>query len=162
MAKTPIKLATWLAAFGLFFVSVDALTAPTNETETLKQLERDWSAATVRKDPSVVERLLANDYVGTDGRGILSTKADEIQEATAPDPAAPPPLTRVVAEEMTDLSVRIYDKVAIINGRTVQQIERAGVKGEVQFRRTTVWVKRSGRWQCVSFHGSRIQTPPAK
>jgi len=152
---------TLIATLNLAFAAI-AAAAPAKDIETLIQLERDWSAATVRKDPSVVERLLANDFVGTDGRGIMSTKADEIQEATAPDPAAPPPLQRVVAEEMTDFSVRIFDAVAVVNGRTIQQTERAGVKGEVQFRRTTVWIKRSGRWQCVSFHGSRIQNPPAK
>ena len=159
---TKSQFFTLFATFNFALAIVDVSAAPANEIEALKQLERDWSAATVRKDPSVVERLLANDFVGTDGRGIMSTKADEIQEATAPDPAAPPPLQRVVAEEMTDFSVRIFDAVAVVNGRTIQQTERAGVKGEVQFRRTTVWIKRSGRWQCVSFHGSRIQNPPGK
>jgi ketosteroid isomerase-like protein len=162
MARTKKQSMTQLATLTFAFACIEVFAAGASESEALKQLERDWSAATVRHDPSVVERLLADDYVGIDGRGIVSTKADEIQEATAPDPTALAPPLRVLAEEMTDLAVRIYGDVAIINGRTVQQTERAGVKGEVQFRRTTVWVKRGGRWQCVSFHGSRIQTPPAR
>ena len=123
-----------------------AWSAGQKDSEALKQSERDWSAATVQHDPSVVQRLLADDYVGTDGRGIMSTKADEIDEAREHPPEGPAPV-RVVAEEITDMTVRFYGDVGIVNGRTVQQTERAGVKGEVQFRRTTVWEKRKGSWQ---------------
>ena len=149
--------ATTLVAIGL--VSA-AWSADKNDSEVLKQLERDWSAATVRHDPSVVQRLIAEDYVGTDGRGIMSTKADEIDEAT--EHAGEPLATKVLSEEITDMTVRFFSDVGIVNGRTIQQTERAGVKGEVQFRRTTVWVKRNGGWQCVSFHGSRLLSPPTK
>lgn len=162
MNSTQKQFMTRLAMLILAMTCIDAFAAGASESEVLQQLERDWSAATVRHDPSVVERLLADDYVGIDGRGIIETKADEIEAATAPDPSAPAPLSRVLAEEMTDFTVRIYGDMAIVNGRTVQQVERAGVKGEVQFRRTTAWIKRSGRWQCVSFHGSRIQQPPTR
>ena len=66
----------------------------------------------------------------------------------------------MTAEEIKDMTVRFYGDVGIVNGHTVQQTERAGAKGEVQFHRTTVWVKRRGAWQCVSFHGSRLVNPP--
>jgi ketosteroid isomerase-like protein len=128
--------------------------------KTLTQLELEWSKATVEHTPAVVERILADDFVGTDGRGILSTKADEIAEATAPDPNKPP-LTRVIEETITDMRVRVFGNFGIVNGRTIQTTGRAGTQSEVQFRRTTVWVKRGSRWLCVSFHGSRILNPPA-
>jgi hypothetical protein len=41
--------------------------------------------------------------------------------------------------------------------------ERARFKGKEiapRYRRTTVWVKRDGRWQCVSFHASRMAEVP--
>ncbi|HTE41112.1 MAG TPA: nuclear transport factor 2 family protein [Steroidobacteraceae bacterium] len=137
-----------------------AWSAGDKDAEALKQAERDWSAATVKHDPSVVQRLIAEDYVGTDGR-VFSTKADEIEEAKEHAPEGPL-AARVIAEEIADLKVRFYDDIGIVNGRTIQQVERAGVKSEVQFRRTTVWVMRQGVWQCVSFHGSRLLNPPAK
>jgi ketosteroid isomerase-like protein len=113
-------------------------------------------------DPSVVERLLADDYVGVDGRGIFSNKADEIKEASAPDASAPPPLFTVTNESVTDFRVRVYGDTAIVNARTVQQqVDKSGTQREVQFRHTNVWMKRHSRWQCVSFHGSRILVPVA-
>src|SRR5215510_8366170 len=101
--KQFLTLALWSV-----LASANAFAADSKEMEALKQLERDWSAATVRHDPPVVERLLADDYVGIDGRGITTTKADEIAEAKGPDPSLPPPVTRVTAEEMVDLTVRLY------------------------------------------------------
>src|ERR1044072_2917085 len=35
----------------------------------LMQMEHDWSAAYLSHDVSVVDRLLADDFIGTDGRG---------------------------------------------------------------------------------------------
>ena len=49
--------------------------------ERVAQLERDWSAAFLRHDIATIDRILADDYVGTDGRGIVTNKAQELEEA---------------------------------------------------------------------------------
>jgi ketosteroid isomerase-like protein len=123
-------------------------------------LEHDWSAAYLKHDVATIDRLLAEEYVGIDGRGIITNKAQEIEEAKAPRPGAPPPPFTVLDESVTDMKVRLYGNVAVVNGRTTERIESKGKESSIQYRRTTVWVKRQGRWQCVSFHGSRIIDPP--
>ncbi len=128
--------------------------------QRLVQLERDWSAAFLRHDTATIDRILADDYVGTDGRGIITNKAQEIEEAKAPRPADPSPPFVILDETVTDLKVRIYGDVGVVNGRVIEKIKSRGKESEIQYRRTTVWVKRQGRWQCVSFHGSRILEPP--
>ena len=121
----------------------------------LVNAEQEWSAAVLRHDPAVVSRLLADDYVGIDGRGIVSTKDDEVREA-APAPAGSAPDWTITGEEVVDLSVRLYGDIAVVHGRVIEQVQEKDKKGTVQYRRTTVWARRDGRWQCVAFHGSRI------
>jgi ketosteroid isomerase-like protein len=125
------------------------------------QLERDWSAAFLRHDLATIDRILADDYVGTDGRGIITNKAQELEEARAPRPGDPSPPFVILEETVTDLKVRTYGDTAVANGRVIEKIKTKEGAAEIQYRRTTVWVNRRGRWQCVSFHGSRILSPPA-
>lgn len=126
----------------------------------LMQLERDWSAAYLKHDTATIARILADDYVGIDGRGIIMTKSQEIDEAREPGPRDSPPPFVILDESVTDLKARVYGDVAVVNGRVIEKIRSQDKEGEIQYRRTTIWVKRQGRWQCVSFHGSRILEPP--
>jgi ketosteroid isomerase-like protein len=127
--------------------------------QELIQLERDWSLAVMKHDTATIDRILADDYVGIDGRGIITTKAQEIEEAKAPKPGAPSPPFLVLDETVSDMKVRTYGNVAVVNGRVIEKIRANEKESEIQYRRTTVWAKRDDRWQCVSFHGSRILEP---
>jgi len=124
----------------------------------LMQMERDWSAAFLKHDTATVERILADDYVGTDGRGVLTDKAAELREVAAPAPGAPPAWV-VLDEQVGDMKVRVYGDAAVVTGVVTERVRFEGDESTVRYRRTTVYVKRAGRWQCVSFHGSRILEP---
>ena len=130
--------------------------------QQLMQLERVWSAAYLQHNTDLIERILADDYVGIDGRGMVTSKADEIADAMGPVPGAPPAVFTVLDDTVSDMNVRLYGATAVVNGRTTEKIQPIG-RGiqTIQYRRTTVWVKRQGKWQCVSFHGSRILEPTA-
>ena len=127
--------------------------------QELTQLEKDWSAAVLKHDTATIDRILADDYVGIDGRGIITTKAQEIEEAKPLKAGVPGPPFMVLSEMVTDMRVRSYGDFAIVNGRVIEKIDRNGRETKIQYRRTTVWAKRDDRWQCVSFHGSRIREP---
>ena len=127
--------------------------------QELTQLEKDWSAAVLKHDTATIDRILADDYVGIDGRGIITTKALEIEEVRPLKAGDSGPPFMVLSETVTDMKVRSYGDFAIVNGRVIEKIDRNGQEAEIQYRRTTVWAKRDGRWQCVSFHGSRIREP---
>jgi ketosteroid isomerase-like protein len=154
---------TLKAVLVLFAICVAAgsQTKDDKVAQTLMQLERDWSAAFLKHDTAIVDRIVADDYVGIDGRGIITNRAQEIEEVKAPKPGDPAPPFVILDESVTDMQVRTYGNVAVVNGRVIEKIKTADVEPkEIQYRRTTVWVKRQGRWQCVSFHGSRILEPP--
>ena len=161
MKKVP--LAGLLLFLICFLANGQAKTKPapnTKHAETLMQLERDWSAAYISHDTTIAERIIADDYVGIDGRGIVTTKAQELDDVRGPAPGIPPPPVLTLAESVVDMKVRVYGDVAVVNGRVIEKVRTKTKDAEVQYRRTTVWVKRQGRWQCVSFHGSRILDPP--
>ena len=139
------------------------LTSSAQRTKTeleLMMLERAWSAAYLQHNTDLIERILADDYVGIDGRGMVTNKADEIADAKGPLPGAPAASFTVLDDTVSDMSVRIYGATAVVNGRTTEKIQPTeGGTRTIHYRRTTVWVKRQGKWQCVSFHGSRILEP---
>lgn len=128
--------------------------------QELMQMEHDWSAAVLKHDTAVVARILADDYLGIDGRGIMTTKADELEEAKAPAPGAPLPERLMLEETISDMKVRVYGDTAVVTGISNEKISFKGNQTLIRYRRTTVYVKRQGKWQCVSFHGSRIIEPP--
>jgi ketosteroid isomerase-like protein len=128
--------------------------------QELMQLERDWSAAFLKHDVAAASRILADDYIGIDGRGIMTDKAAELEEAKPPAPGTPQPDFLIQDETISDMNVRLYGDTAVVTGISNEKVLIRGKETFIRYRRTTVYVKRQGRWQCVSFHGSRILEPP--
>ncbi len=160
--KQKLTTATLILAIcfsGIAQTTKKASGKPSVEQE-LMQMEHDWSAAFLNHDVSAVARILADDYVGTDGRGIMTTKAEEMEEAKAPAPDAPMPERAILEETISDLKVRVYGNTAVVTGIANEKVSFKGKESLIRYRRTTVYVKRQGRWQCVSFHGSRMIEPP--
>lgn len=112
--------------------------------------ERAWSDAFLRHDVPAISRLLADDFVGIDGRGVVSDKAAELEEARPASAASTAPV--LVSEQLSDVRVRMYGEVAILTAINTARF----TDSTIRYRRTTVWVRRGDRWECVSFHGSRI------
>jgi ketosteroid isomerase-like protein len=116
--------------------------------------ERAWSKAYLRHDLGALSRLLADDFVGIDGRGVVSDKAAELEEARAAPPGFDGPV--LVREDLSDVRVRVYGSTAILTALNTAHFDGKDGPSTIRYRRTTVWVLRDGRWQCVSFHGSRV------
>jgi len=112
--------------------------------------ERAWSDAFIRHDLEALSLLLADDFVGIDGRGVVSDKAAELEEAKPPSRANAGAI--LVSEQLSDIRVRVYGDTAVLTAINTAQFSDSTIR----YRRTTVWVRRGDRWQCVSFHGSRI------
>jgi ketosteroid isomerase-like protein len=124
--------------------------------EELMGLERTWSAAYLRHDANTIDRILADDYVGIDGRAIVTDKAQEIEDAKPPAAGAPSPQFVLLNEEITDMRVRVYGNAAVVTGISRERVRSGSEESSVLYRRTTVWVKKKQDWQCVSFHATRM------
>ena len=122
----------------------------------IEALERAWSTAFLKHDTAAIASILADDYVGIDGRGVVSDKSQEIEEAKAPAAGAPPTAFLVLSESLSGVRVRLYGDAAVLTATNTARVSDRGEETMVRYRRTTVYVRRNGKWQCVSFHGSRI------
>jgi ketosteroid isomerase-like protein len=143
----------------LFFA---AAAAAEDVPATIARLEHEWSAAVLAHDVRAVDRIVADDFVGIDGRAMVSDKKDELEEAKAPGFGATPPVFQLLDEQISDIKVRVYGNTAVANAISNETARFKGKEIAPRYRRTTVWVKRDGRWQCVSFHATRIvEAPPA-
>jgi ketosteroid isomerase-like protein len=120
----------------------------------VESAEHAWSKAFLRHDLGALSRLLADDFVGVDGRGVVSDKAAELEEAKAPPPGFDGPV--LVREDLSEVRVRVYGSTAILTALNTAQFAGKEGPSTIRYRRTTVWQFRDGRWQCVSFHGSRV------
>lgn len=125
----------------------------------IEALERAWSRAFLEHDTATIARILADDFVGIDGRGVVSDKAHEIEEAKAPAAGSPPGAYLILNETLSDVRVRFYGDAAVLTAINTARISDQGEESTVRYRRTTVYVRRSGKWRCVTFHGSRIIDP---
>lgn len=109
----------------------------------LKAMEKEWEASF--NDPAVIEKTLADDFVGTSPGGKTVTKKSLLRDAK--EDKSPPPTTTA-----HHLDVRFYGSdIAVVTG-AAKQIDknRAGQKVERNFRFTDTWVDRNGKWQCVA------------
>ena len=120
--------------------------------QALINLELAWSGAVSRHDVAAVGKILDDDYVGIDGRGVITHKADELAEAAPPDKAAAPPTFQILEENLSDFQVRLFEKVAIVNALNTVKATVRGEPRTVRYRRTTVWRRSGSSWKLSLIH----------
>ena len=109
----------------------------------LKAMEKEWEASF--NDAAVIEKSLADDFVGTSPGGKIMTKKALLREAK--EDTSPPPKT--VARDL-DVHFNGPD-IAIVTGAAKQfDRNRAGQVVERNYRFTDTWVARNGEWRCVA------------
>jgi len=114
------------------------------------QMERDWAEAMMRNDPSVIERIEADDYAYVMD-GMQGGKPGDVEEAKRHAYAG--------TAKLTDMHVRVFGDAAIVTGKAAlrdAKYKGKDVSGDYLF--TDVFVKRSGRWQVVASHSNRVRS----
>lgn len=139
-----------LAALLAVAATADAQSAPSTR-ETLIELERGWNDALYRGDVDFIDGVLADEFRGTYDDGSRGDKARELEAVAA---VANQAVTSAVQD---DFRVAIYGDTAVV----WFTLHLAGLSGgreiELTLRYTDVWIRRDGRWQCVSAHSTRVQ-----
>ena len=117
--------------------------------QELIQIERDWCAATVKKDATALARILADDYTSVGSRGTTSTKADELANLKGADST-----TNCVD---SNIKVRIYGDAAVVTGLGTRSGTSKGVTfKDRQILWTDTFIRKDGRWQCVATQGTVV------
>jgi ketosteroid isomerase-like protein len=121
--------------------------------KVIEGLELDWRQAQISNDVSMVDRLLADDYLGISANGTLETKADELTRRRSGS-------LHITQLDLSDIKVRIYGDTAVVTSKA----ELAGKSDDRdisgRYRYTRVYSNRAGQWRIVSFEASRVSGEP--
>lgn len=131
-------------------VGEQVATTPNAEQELIA-IDKQWGDAGLKGDSAVLERILADDFIGNSPTGV-ATKAQNIAEAKTNAPN----ITNAtyVADEYT---VRFLDpNTAVMTHRAVEKGLNKGKEYSDQHLSMHVWVKRDGRWQVVASQATPI------
>jgi uncharacterized protein (TIGR02246 family) len=136
----------------LLAICGQALGDPASDERELTQLVKDLSAALVKGDHALLERVLRDDYVHTRWDGNVENRAQYLENRKA---------RRVTFEALSpdDIKVRLHGDTAIVTGRNAVKGQNERGAREGQTRWTRVFVRRDGRWQLVAFHATSVQKP---
>jgi RNA polymerase sigma factor (sigma-70 family) len=107
-------------------------------------LERAWIDAIPRRDAAVVNRIVADDFVGIDPVGNTFTKATYMPDLRNG-------VFTAEAIKLDEISTRVFGDTAVITGR----MKMSGPSPP--YRITDVYVKRQGLWQCLASHACWIK-----
>jgi hypothetical protein len=119
----------------------------------LIELERQLSAALVREDAAVLERLWSNDLIFTFPNGTVSNKA---QRLASQKPAAAS--SQSESETTNDeVKVYLYGDTAVVTVLSTWSGKANNQTYSSQFQATHVWAKQEGRWQLVAAHVSPVK-----
>jgi ketosteroid isomerase-like protein len=106
----------------------------------IRQAESDWAESSVTNDVSLLERILADDFVGVEIDGSHYSRADAIKDfRTHPSDFA--------SNHLNDVEVRFYGDAAVAQGSESWK-KKDGTTGK--FVWTDTWIKRGGKWQIVA------------
>jgi ketosteroid isomerase-like protein len=122
---------------------------PSEAEKELVKLENAWSEAVAKKDTTFLHNLYADEFMAIDKDGAITNKAQEIANTFSGK-------LKFTSYRLEDLKVRLYSDVAVVTGNntvkaTFQDHDISGL-----YRFTDVFVKRSGRWQCVVTQGTLV------
>ena len=127
----------------------DTALPPTDEAEvlsTLTDLEHEWTVANINADKKKLERILADDYVGT-SEGKAQGKAEYLRTIKRD--------TSIQKWAFEDLKVTLKGDRATLTGTIQLDVkDQQGQINPLAFRFTDKFVWRDGRWQAT---GSEVE-----
>jgi len=140
-------------AVSVAFLVIGTASVAKAQTESAEQelinLENGWAEALVKRDVAFLDRILADDFMTTSSRGIVSTKAQILAGVKSSAYV-------YISITLDDIQVRIYGDVAMVTGRNTVKSMRNGRDISGQERWTDTWIRHDGRWQAVATHNSKI------
>ena len=140
LLATSLLIATAMPALA----QTTAKPEPNNSAEqAVLKLTQEWLDAEDRVDRAALNRIIADDFLGTGPMGTTVSKTDVIpQEGSG---------GHGLAINGQDIKVRVFGDTAIATGRGVPK-----AKDRPELRFTVVFVKRADRWQMVAGHLSTV------
>jgi uncharacterized protein (TIGR02246 family) len=137
------------AGTGPTAVQQGAKAADGNTQQEIKALQGQVLQAILKSDTSVMEKYYADDYVAIHGDGILTTKAQEIENFKSGT-------TKYESITVREAKIRVYGDTAVVNALASVKTIVNGKPYSGDVRNTRVWVKQNGNWKLVVFQTTRV------
>lgn len=121
----------------------------------VRQLEREFIEArrqARRGDPTALNRILADSFIGTSLRGRRMNKAQFVRISGNRN-------LRFTSFRTDETNISIYGEGALSTGRATITARSADSPISFQFRYALVYARQGGRWQIVGLHLTRIAQP---
>lgn len=138
-----------LAAASVMTASASQRTLVPSDQEVLIKLERGWNEAFYRKDIAFIEKILADEFVATYEDGSRGDKAKELAQVAEFN-------QQVESAVPDEFKVQVFRDTAVVWFTLRVTGIKQGQRAELTLRYTDVWVRRDGRWLCVSTHSTKV------
>jgi hypothetical protein len=149
VSKYDMKTVTIIAFVAVFTYRLCLAQTPTQQ-EVL-QFERDACKAFLDADVAALERVLTPEFTLTLSNGVVSTRADEINELRTGK-------VHYDVFENYDMLARLYgNDTAVVLGKTRVKGTADGKPFDRVVQFTDTLIKRDGLWQLAAGHVSRIE-----
>ena len=113
--------------------------------------EADWADLAVKNNPGLIERILADDYVGVNSDNVVRDKAKMAALANEK------PTGKYVSSKLAPVHYRHFGDTVIAQGG--ESLQRKDGGPDYSLIWTDVWMWRDGKWQIVASQDSVL---PAK
>jgi ketosteroid isomerase-like protein len=162
--SNPLKFFSRRAALGLILMPVFAHAAWVGSAQAgmprgqkhesrheIDQIEDAWRNAVLKSNTTVMDGLLADDYMAITASGTLQTRDQALANLRSGR-------THIKTLNVSDRKVRFYGKTALVTSVAEVQGATGGVDISGFYRYTRVYVRDArGKWKIVSFEASRIR-----
>jgi len=119
--------------------------------QELTALERAVAGA-AGGDLTMMERVLANDFVGIEANGQQLNRQQVLERLHIPD-------YQVLTLRHDDIRVHVFGECAVATATTVLEARYKGQEIRGRFPYTRVWLKRAGKWQAVFTQSAPPRAP---
>ena len=108
----------------------------------IRESEKQWAEAVASGDSTVIQRILADDFIGVDSDGNQYDKQHEVHGILE----AP---KFIKSNHLNDVKVRFYGNAAVAQGDETW-VRHSGEQLTGRFVWTDTWILRNDKWQIVA------------
>ena len=120
----------------------------------IRESERQWAESVANGDASVVERILADDFLGVYPDGSFYEKAKMVADTRE----AP---KEFISNHLNDVKVRFFGDTAVAQGNE-SWVRRTVTPLRSRFVWTDTWIRRNDKWQIVASEDLIVPEPAQK
>jgi len=119
----------------------------------IDQMEEAWRDAVLKENATVMDSLLAADYIAITPNGTMQSREETLANLRSG-------AVHLTAIEFFDRKVRFYGNTALVTCRTEVTGTTPGGEISGSYRYTRVYVQDAqGKWKIVSFEANKIREP---